>query len=233
MTKKTGLGDISLSSGVPISKDFADIYFSHEDGIGESQYNFLKGNNLASRFSHLSRTLFTVAETGFGTGLNFLLTAQLWSKHAFSHKKLHYISVEKHPIDQQTLADIYQQQQWQNTICEQILNQYQPDTIEKQTLAIGDNIELTLLFDDALTALCKYHFTADAWFLDGFAPAKNLEMWSKALFQSIAKHSCSSTTLATFTAASQVRKNIESVGFVVKKEKGFGKKRERLIGYFP
>ncbi|MBS9777240.1 MAG: tRNA (5-methylaminomethyl-2-thiouridine)(34)-methyltransferase MnmD [Gammaproteobacteria bacterium] len=231
MNKDISPAHISLSSGKPVSITYDDCYFASEDAIAESHFDFIDGNQLPQRFTKTTPTLFTIAETGFGTGLNFMLAAELWHRVAPNNRKLHYISTEKHPIDKSTLTAIYQQQQWDNKSCQQVINNYPTLSVGVHNLPISPNITLTLLLGDSLQMISKYNFIADAWFLDGFNPAKNSDMWSLDLFQQIARHSRSKTTFATFTAASIVRKNLIAAGFVVNKTSGFGKKRERLIGY--
>lgn len=229
----------------PTSLEFGDIYFSPADGIGESRYHFIDGNNLSLRFPiHLrNHQAFTVAETGFGTGLNCLLTAELWQQCALalptSHQTLptlQFISTEKYPIAQARLAEIYQQQGWHKTLTETLISQY-PSTPYHgvYTLMLSTQpapVELTLLLGDAVDSFNAYDFCADAWFLDGFAPAKNPDLWSQALYKIMAARSRSGTTFATFTAASTVRRGLLSNGFTVQKSKGFGRKRERLLGSF-
>ncbi len=229
--KKLTTATLSVREGTPISLQFDDIYFSPIDGVGESKYHFLQGNHLYERFAENKSTSFTVAETGFGTGLNFLLTAELWQKTAPIDRQLHYISVEKYPIPIAYLQAIYRKKNWENAITRELLANYPQPKQGVYDIAIGKNIQLTLLFGDAVSQFSHYEFTTDAWFLDGFAPAKNPEMWSDALYQSMARHSQKGTTFATFTAASSVRRGLINVGFTVEKGKGFGKKRERLLGY--
>ncbi len=232
MPNKLIPAQLSVKAGSPVSLQFDDIYFSRTDGIGESKYHFLDGNHLSRRFAETSPTTFTVAETGFGTGLNFLLTAELWQQTAPSHRQLHYLSVEKHPIPISALQDIYRQQHWDSAIARQLLAGYPEPDKGIYDMAVGDNIRLTLLFGDVVSQFSQYEFTADAWFLDGFAPAKNPEMWRDELYWCMAKHSHQGTTFATFTAASSVRKGLVAAGFKVEKGKGFGRKRERLLGAF-
>lgn len=227
---------LDTTSATPISCDFDDIYFSPDDGVAESQYHFIDGNRLESRWQQLNQrphqTTFTIAETGFGTGLNALLSIELWQQTVRTSHILHYITIEKHPISVDALATIYTKNHWHNRITEQLLANYPPLRRGRYQLAFGENIRLTLLFDDAVHALNYHDFVADAWFLDGFAPAKNPSMWSAALFQQMALHSQPQTTFATFTAASAVRKGLMQAGFTVEKSKGFGRKRERLIGHY-
>ncbi len=230
-TNRIHYADVTIDNGTPSSTQFDDIYFSPHDGTGESYYNFIEGNQLPERFKHLDTETFTVAETGFGTGLNFFLTAELWQETVQTKQTLHYISVEKHPIPNQTLKQIYQQNHWLNELSEDFFNQYSQCTSGHNAIKIGDNIILSLLIGEANEQFQQLAFLADAWFLDGFAPSKNPDMWSPELFGSIAKKTNHKGSFATFTAASMVRRNLQAAGFVVNKSKGFGRKRERLLGY--
>ncbi len=232
--------DLDYRDKTPRSKAFDDIYFSPEDGIAESDYHFLQGNHLNERFTALSHQCgqtFTVAETGFGTGLNFLLTAGLWQRSQTkpsANNALHYISVEKYPIAPAELNEIYRQNGWDDAIAKDFLSRYSQllETGQAQFDWPNTRVELTLYLGDAENTYSQRQFSTDAWFLDGFAPRKNPDMWTPALFSAMAKNSRLGATFATFTAASAVRKNLQSVGFCVSKTKGFGNKRERLVGVY-
>ncbi len=226
--------DIKFEDGTPYSVNFDDIYFSRQDGVGESYYHFIKGNHLPSRFVSLSTEPFCIAETGFGTGLNFFLTVEQWQQFAppTPTAKLHYISAEKHPIPPNLLRQLYTKHLPARLLptAELLLSHYPPLLPGCYQLSISQTITLTLLFTDAAAGFSELAFSADAWFLDGFAPAKNPDLWSTELFKQIAEHSHNNTTFATFTAASSVRRGLIAAGFSVQKTKGFGRKRERLIG---
>lgn len=229
------IAELTIEDGTPRSLAFDDICFSKKDGVSESHYNFLVGNRLPQRFKGLSKTEFCIAETGFGCGLNFLLTVGLWRQQAPVTAKLHYISGEKHPIATNTLAELYNKllPEQLADVKARLLANYPPPIRGCYSLAVDDSITLTLLFDDAVSGFREQNFTADAWFLDGFAPAKNADLWSPELFAQMAEHSKKGTTFATFTAASAVRRGLFDAGFAVQKTKGFGHKRERLLGTMP
>ncbi len=224
--------DIKFEDGTPYSVNFDDIYFSRQDGIGESYYHFIEGNHLPSRFASLSTARFCVAETGFGTGLNFFLTVEQWQQLAPPTAKLHYISAEKHPIPPHLLRQLYTKylSAYLLPTAKLLLAHYPPLLPGCYQLSISQTITLTLLFTDAAAGFSELAFSADAWFLDGFAPAKNPDLWSTDVCKQIARHSHGGTTFATFTAASAVRRGLIKAGFNVQKTKGFGRKRERLIG---
>lgn len=219
--------------GQPYASAFQDVYFSTDNGLEETKFVFLTQNDLNTRFKALKNANFTIAETGFGTGLNFLSTWQLWSEHAPSDSCLHFISVEKYPlsVDDISLALAY----WPTLaeFCQQLLAQYQQLSPGIHQLSFVDGkVTLSLLIGDVAEMLPQINTQVDAWFLDGFSPAKNPDMWSATLFQNMARLSHSLTTFATFTSAGDVRRGLQAVGFQVNKLAGFGKKREMLRGHF-
>jgi tRNA 5-methylaminomethyl-2-thiouridine biosynthesis bifunctional protein len=235
---------------VPVAKHYGDIYFSKQHGLHETEYVFLQHNQLAQRWQQLDKKtarehIFTIAETGFGTGLNFLASWRLWKQFAPEHARLHFISVEKHPLQlndlQRSLASWPQLQPF----AEQLISHY-PVLVSGHHLLNfdADRVTLHLLLGDALDCLEQLRATdrpelaittqqrVDAWFLDGFAPAKNPDLWNEKLYTIIAQLSKSGTTLATFTAAGDVRRGLAEQGFNMQKVPGFGLKREMLTGIF-
>ena len=228
-------------SFAPFSPFFNDIYFNTHDGIAESDYVFLQGNQLESRFHELNGNNFTIVETGFGSGLNFLLTCKLWTEQtATSQATLNYYSVEQYPISPENLEKIYSQLNIESPISQQLLNQYPPAMPGVYRITVTKNIHLHLIFlplDKALKEIAvNDSFKVDAWYLDGFAPSKNPHMWSKGLLHFMALHAQKSqsrmTTVATFTAASEIRRLLTHYGFTVNKQKGFGFKREMITATF-
>lgn len=223
--------------GTLVSRDFDDIYFSQENGLEETRYVFLKGNNLPERFKNHKEATFIVAETGFGTGLNFLTLWQSWQNYRQKHLTpdiLHFISFEKYPLRLDDLIKSHSIWPELHTYASQ-LHTVWPDTIagKHQCFFKDAHIKLDLWFGDVNTMLPQVENTIDAWFLDGFAPAKNPTMWQTSLFNNMASISRSGTTFATFTAAGQVRRGLSAAGFLVTKQKGFGRKREMLKGILP
>jgi len=241
-------------NGVPVSETFGDVYYSKGSGIEESRYVFIESNQLPSRWQKLTNdSRFSIAETGFGTGLNFLLAWQLWLSHT-QLSTLHYYSVEKFPLTRQDLTQALHGWPQLQTLAEQLIAQYppQPSSGFHRIVFEQGRVVLTLFFGDAIEGLeelspnvaagtdmekLSLSFgptppTIDAWFLDGFAPAKNPEMWNADLFGLMAKLSSDTTSLATFTAAGFVRRGLIEVGFQCKKQAGFGTKREMLIGRY-
>ncbi len=230
----------------PISSRHDDVYFSRDSGIAESEYVFLSQNHLPQRWRELSQQtsgIFTIAETGFGTGLNFLAATQLWLKTAPAGWQLHYISAEKYPLTRGDLQKALNLWPQLKTLATELEYNYPPllPGTHRVTL-FGDRVELTLLFGEASegfeqirnTDHPRYQYSAnpvvDAWFLDGFAPAKNPDMWTHKLFQVVADLSNVGTTIATFTAAGIVKRGLSAVGFDIEKVAGFGHKRDMIRG---
>ena len=236
MAKQTILTPAQLTwqGTTPVSVSFEDFYFSTDDGLSESRYVFLKPNRLPERFCSGDVTQpFIVAETGFGTGLNFLVTWQAWQQQAVPKRPLHFFSIEKFPLRKEDLAKALSHWPELNHLIQPLVDQYPPIVSGLQTLEFDDSqVRLSLLFGDISTDLGLSIFKADAWYLDGFSPKKNPEMWTDDFFQLIADKSNNDTTFSTFTSASLVRKSLVSAGFSVLKQEGFGKKREMLFGRF-
>ncbi|BCD98558.1 bifunctional tRNA (5-methylaminomethyl-2-thiouridine)(34)-methyltransferase MnmD/FAD-dependent 5-carboxymethylaminomethyl-2-thiouridine(34) oxidoreductase MnmC [Marinagarivorans cellulosilyticus] len=245
--------------GVPKSKRFNDFYFNEDGGLEESRFVFLQHNQLQRRWSNLKEQssppqVFSIAETGFGTGLNFLVAWQLWNKVAPNTATLHYIAVEKYPLHCPQITQAHNQWAELAPLAKQLVAQY-PNPIENKVNRLSFNngrVKLTLIFDSAEKALAEllpsyacaqqvrhhaYHYgstlkTVDAWFLDGFSPSKNPDMWTPALYQIMAALSSNSTSISTFTSASDVRRGLQAVGFNVQRASGFGRKREMLAGTY-
>lgn len=219
--------------GLPYSSLYQDVYFSRDSGLEETRHVFLAQNHLHERWQALKHYPFTICETGFGTGLNFLCAWQLWKEVAPANAVLHFVSTEKYPLQHDELAKALSLWPELASLSDQLLAQY-------QLLAPGwhklifehGRITLTLLVGDARDSLAQLKAHVDAWFLDGFAPAKNPEMWQQDLFNRMAKLSHSETTFATFTSAGIVRRGLQAAGFEVHKVTGFGSKREMLAGHF-
>jgi tRNA 5-methylaminomethyl-2-thiouridine biosynthesis bifunctional protein len=224
---------IEWYEGQPYSTIFQDVYYSSDNGLLETEYVFLQGNKLTPRWQQLTTPTFTIIETGFGTGLNFLCAAQLWLSHAPKNATLHFISTEKYPLSLQEITSALQFWPTLNDFSEQLLTQYTALINSGESIQLFDNrVQLTLLIGDATDSLTKIKNPVNAWFLDGFSPAKNPEMWQPALFTQMARLSRHNTTFATFTSAGMVKRGLKIAGFHVSKQAGFGKKREMLTGDF-
>ena len=228
------------AEGTPVSRDFDDVYFSNDNGLEETRYVFLGGNRITERFAAHSHPLFIVAESGFGTGLNFLTLWQAFAAFRATQpdvtlQRLHFISFEKFPLSRDDLTAAHQhwpelaefagqlQVQWPLPLagCHRLLLDEGRVTLD---LWFGDINELTDQLDESLNQ------KVDVWFLDGFAPAKNPDMWTPKLFNAMARLARPGGTLATFTSAGFVRRGLQEAGFTMQKCKGFGRKREMLRG---
>jgi len=227
-----------LESGEPYSLQFEDIYFSNQGGLEESEYVFVQQNQLPQRW--LDGSSFTIAELGFGSGLNFLATLKCWQSDQSNHCPIHYVSFEKHPFSKQDFETMGKliESRWPKLLNEyQLLSKLYPITDSPQQLQLFDGkVCLTLIFDDALNQLsstnCKYLLDmVDAWYLDGFAPQQNTTLWNDNIYQQIRRYSHKNTTFSTYTAAGHIRRGLLAAGFTVEKFKGFGVKREMLKGY--
>lgn len=218
----------------PVSAYFGDVYYSTDNGLAESHYVFLQHNRLPDRWHELcdhATTCFTIAETGFGTGLNFLATLQAWQQTPLENARLHYLSVEKYPLSPQDLQRALQQWPQLNGLSEQLIANYPPLVPGFHRIDLPDlRVHLTLVFGDMLQALPQLQATVNAWYLDGFAPNKNPQMWQTELFHYMQHLSSSGTSYATFTAAGAVRRELAKAGFSVNKVKGYGHKREMIAG---
>lgn len=218
--------------GQPYSLAFQDVYFSSDNGLLETEYVFLQGNDLQTRWQQPALTHFTIIETGFGTGLNFLCAVKLWLALAPKHAILHFVSVEKYPLSLNDLSMAFGLWPDLTELAAPLLHQYDELLDKKSIHLYNQRVQLSLYIGDATEQLAGITSIADAWFLDGFAPAKNPEMWHAGLFSEMAKHAKPATTFATFTSAGDVRRGLIKAGFKVNKRSGFGKKREMLCGEF-
>lgn len=229
---------IEWPNGQPFASTFQDVYFSSDNGLLETEYVFLQGNALSTRWQELSTNTFTIAETGFGTGLNFLCAAKTWLATAPKHAVLRFISVEKYPLSLPDITTALQLWPELNDFSAPLLAQYGRALNEAVPIMLYDHrVQLCLLIGDATNCLKSINSTptntpVDAWFLDGFSPAKNPDMWQPGLFEAMAKLSNQQTTFSTFTSAGAVRRGLVASGFSVSKRSGFGKKREMLYGTY-
>jgi tRNA 5-methylaminomethyl-2-thiouridine biosynthesis bifunctional protein len=213
---------------------FDDVYFSDQSGLEETRYVFLEQNRLAERFAALSASgRLVIGETGFGTGLNFLCAWQLFEQHAVAGARLHFVSVEKYPLSPADLQRALALWPELKPLADQLLKHYVAihQGFQRITLANG-RVTLTLLIGDALEQLPQLDAQIDAWFLDGFAPAKNPDMWTAELFVELARLAAPGSTISTFTSTGWVRRLLNAAGFKMKRTPGIGHKWEILRGEF-
>lgn len=226
---------LDWQDGQPFSNRFSDIYFSHDSGIKEKRHVFLEGNRLPERFSLLSgRESFSIGETGFGTGLNFLSTWQLFDQVTMPGCSLDFFSVEKYPLDDNELESVLSLWPVLQLYAEKLRAKWRRRVPGWNRWSFsGGRIRLTLVIGDVLDAITEVRGGVDAWFLDGFSPARNPEMWAQPVFMEIARKSRPGATFSTYTCAGSVRRGLEQAGFQVFKSPGFGSKREMLQGRLP
>ena len=220
--------------GRPRSRVFDDVYFSDKSGLDETRYVFLEQNRLAERFTALPADgRLVIGETGFGTGLNFLCAWQLFEQHAVAGARLHFVSVEKYPLSPADLKRALALWPELKPLADQLLRHYVAihQGFQRITLANG-RVTLTLLIGDALEQLPQLDAQIDAWFLDGFAPAKNPDMWTAELFVELARLAAPGSTISTFTSTGWVRRLLNAAGFKMKRTPGIGHKWEILRGEF-
>jgi tRNA 5-methylaminomethyl-2-thiouridine biosynthesis bifunctional protein len=211
------------ADGTPYSAEFGDVYHSAEGGLGQARHVFLAGNGLPERWR--GRRSFTILETGFGLGVNFLATWQAWRDDAQRCERLNFVSVEKHPL---TASDLSAALKKYPELDPKPLLDFWPLLVPgMHRLAFG-GVVLTLLFAD-IAAVREFDLTANAFYLDGFAPDRNPDMWTPQLMRSLARLAAPGATAATWSVAAGVRQSLERTGFEVEKTKGFGSKREMLF----
>jgi tRNA 5-methylaminomethyl-2-thiouridine biosynthesis bifunctional protein len=221
----------AFRDGAVYSETYGDTYWSLDGGIDETRHVFLTGNDLPARWQ--ARGKFTILETGFGTGLNFLCAWKRFRETAPAGAQLHYLSVDKHPFRREDLQRLYGQWPELAPLGVELLERYPPLVPGFHRLHLdGGRIALTLLFGEAAEMLAQLEAQVDAFFLDGFAPARNPDMWSKALFDQLGRLAAPGATFATYSAAGKVSRGMAAAGFAVEKKPGFGRKREMLRGRF-
>ena len=218
----------------PYSREFGDVYFSSDSGLDETHYVFLAHNQLKQRWENFTQDHFTITETGFGTGLNFLCAWKLWREIAAPNARLHFISTEKYPLNIHDLQKALSLWPSLKALSDALIQQYPLVSKAWHRLIFDEGrVMLTLLIGDANASLPKLKGVVDAWFLDGFSPAKNPNMWQTSLFEEMATHSHSETTFATFTSAGDIRRGIQNAGFQVSKASGFGEKKRNALWAIP
>lgn len=220
------------ADGQPVSRAYGDVYFSREDGLAEARAVFLAGCGLPEAWA--GRKHFSVAELGFGTGLNILALLELWSQTRPADSHLHIWSVEAHPLSGEVLAASHRAWPELAAFSQSLLDAWPPSTPGLHRIDLpAFHATLDLAFGEATTMLDSWTGQGDAWFLDGFAPATNPDMWSERVLGLVAARSAPAARAATFTVAGQVRRGLAAGGFEVSKRPGHGRKRERLEAVMP
>lgn len=219
------------ADGTLYSQRFDDIYASSQGALAQARHVFLNGNGLPERWNRDDS--FTIVETGFGAGFNFLAAWRALREASPAGTRLHFVSVEKHPFPLTDLERCHERYPELRELTEQLRGLYPPLLPGFHRLHFdGGRVTLTLLFGDAAPMLRQLHARADAFFLDGFAPAKNPQMWSREIFAELARLAKPGATLATYTVAAAVCHGLTDAGFAVEKRAGFAHKRQMLCGRF-
>lgn len=216
--------------GTPYCERYGDVYHACAGGTAQAEHVFLAGNALPQRWR--GRECFTILETGFGLGLNFLTTWSAWRADPQRSTRLHFVSCELHPFVRSDLARL--QAQWPEfaPLAAELQAQWPPLTPGLHRLELDQGrVTLTLHFGEARDGLAQFDLRADALFLDGFSPARNPELWSQRLFHLLGRLVAPGATLATWSVAGEVREGLRRAGFQVEKAAGFGTKRQMLRGH--
>ncbi len=219
------------AEGTPYSREFDDLYHSADGGAAQAHHVFLGGNGLPARWRGVR--CFTILETGFGFGLSFLATWDAWREDPERPARLHYVAVEKHPFTAQDLAVLHAPHAEFAALSEELRSAWPllVPGVHRLEFEHG-RVVLTLAFGDAATVLPELRLAADAIYLDGFAPAKNPDMWSPALLKAVARLAAPGATAATWSVAAEVRTGLRAAGFMAEKRRGFARKSEMLVAQF-
>ncbi|KHK56567.1 FAD-dependent cmnm(5)s(2)U34 oxidoreductase [Ralstonia sp. A12] len=218
--------------GTPFSAQYDDVYHSTEGGLAQAQHVFLGGNGLPSAWQ--GKDTFTIVETGFGQGLNFLATWAAWRDDPQRCARLDFVSLEKHPFDRAGLSVVHPKDGALAPLAETLRQSWPVPVPGVHRLVLDEGcVTLTLLFGDAMEVLPQLSCAADAFYLDGFSPAKNPDLWQPRVFKQLARVARAGATLATYTAAGFVRRGLQEAGFDARKAPGFGTKRDMTVAQFP
>ena len=212
--------DITWRGNVPIASRFEDPYFSLEDGLAETAHVFLGGNGLPGRFFDG----FQVAELGFGTGLNFLATWAAW-READMSGTLRFTSFELYPMAAEDMGRALAVFPALAVLAAPLLGARAAGKLS----FCAPGIELEIVEGDARDTVAGWQGVADAWFLDGFSPARNPELWEPLLLSDVARHTAEAGTAATYSAAGAVRRALAAAGFEVERRTGYGRKRHMTV----
>ena len=213
--------DIEWNNAVPVSTRFDDPYFSLDNGLAETRHVFLAGNDLPGRFADG----FHIAELGFGTGLNMLCALQAWIESGQT-TPLRFTSFEAFPMSVEDLSRALAAFPDLHDLARPLLAAWNKGAARIET----PHLHARIILGDARETLANWQGKADAWFLDGFAPAQNPELWQPDLMTEVARHTRSGGSFATYTAAGHVRRALDAAGFSVERRAGFGRKRHMSVG---
>ena len=217
-----------IDGNIPLSNRFDDTYYSQSDGRAETGHVFINGNQLPTRWSLLPQC--TIGELGFGTGLNFLQTVDQWNRIKSPGARLNFVSFELYPLATDAIAKALSRWGELDALSERLCKLWRFDQ-SVLSVQFFDDINLKVHFGDANELLGQPGLSSDAWYLDGFSPAKNPELWNEQLMGDVYRATKPGGTFATYSVAGFVRRNLQAAGFNISRQKGFGTKREMLTGY--
>jgi tRNA 5-methylaminomethyl-2-thiouridine biosynthesis bifunctional protein len=222
--------DFGRDDGVPWAPEFGDLYHPREGVLAQAHGVFLGGNGLPGRWQ--GRDRFTIVETGFGLGHNFLATWNAWRGDPSRCARLHFVSFEKHPLRRDDLQRALAQSPWPD-LARHLVQAWPALTPNLHEIDFDDGrVRLLLGFGDATTLARETVARADAFYLDGFAPARNEAMWTPDLFRALARLAVPGATVATWSAARAVRDGLAGAGFDVQAAPGPGRKRDITLARF-
>lgn len=222
---------LNWEEGTPSSNTFEDIYWHRNQALQEKQYVFVDSvKRQLGEAAESDNLQYTVAELGFGFGINCLLTAEFW-RSLPTTSQLNLVSFEKYPVP---IADLRQLLSGYNfSFTQTLLDQYPPSYRGQHVIWLADNIRLLLVLDDAERGLANLDAEVDHWYLDGFAPSRNPELWDASTMRRVFAHCRQGAAVSTYSAAGHVRRALERSGFLVEKRPGYGNKREMLSAAAP
>ncbi|MDA8129720.1 MAG: bifunctional tRNA (5-methylaminomethyl-2-thiouridine)(34)-methyltransferase MnmD/FAD-dependent 5-carboxymethylaminomethyl-2-thiouridine(34) oxidoreductase MnmC [Betaproteobacteria bacterium] len=222
---------LEFRDGVPYSAAYGDIYHSADGGAGQARHVFLQGCGLPHAWAR--RDAHVILETGFGTGLNFLTTWAAWRDDPARPGRLHFLSVEKHPFLVEDLARLHAQWPEFAPLAAELQASWPMLTPGFHRIALdGGRVQLTLMLGEAVDCLPQIVAEVDAFYLDGFAPDRNADLWQPGLFEALARLAQPGATAATYTVSAAVRQALGQAGFVCEKRAGYGRKRHCLAARF-
>jgi tRNA 5-methylaminomethyl-2-thiouridine biosynthesis bifunctional protein len=222
--------EIDWRDGVPFAPAFADVYHPQAGALAQAEHVFLRGNRLPQRWQ--CRKRFAILETGFGLGNNFLATWSAWRADPLRPARLHYVAVDLHPPSRADLARAHERSALP-ALAAKLVERWPPLVANVHRLAFdGGRVELLLQFADVAQALRETVGGIDAFYLDGFAPARNPAMWQPFVFKAMARLAAAKATAATWSVARDVRDGLHGAGFAVERTEGFAGKREMTVASF-
>ncbi|GKX34417.1 MAG: hypothetical protein MnENMB40S_20350 [Rhizobiaceae bacterium MnEN-MB40S] len=213
---------------MPYSTRFGDHFYARSDGRAECAHVFIAGNGLPDRWR--GRDAFTIAELGFGTGLNFLETWRQWREHRHPSARLRFVSFEALPMRAAEMRRALGPWPQLESLANALIQAWPDNAPNLFAQDFDDGVRLEVHIGEALDRVCNWREQADAWYLDGFAPSRNPDMWSPALMQAVFDHTVPGGGFATYSAAGWVRRNLAAAGFEVLKQPGFAGKRDMSVG---